>query len=178
MERALLDDGVTLYDPTHWWTKFEAAERLGVTTRTIERWAKAGTIKTHYYQPPYQNKVAVYDRAELEEAAARTKDKPVSARREPSYRPTDSAPTSQENQALMPRPTSAVMSAPTDGPTVSVVAAFLPVILEKGVYVTQEEAVNLTNWSPKYLKQAAAEGRIRKGPGRQVLYRTIDLLLL
>jgi hypothetical protein len=179
-EQTILSDGQTLYDPQQWYDKSKAAEFMGCTTRTLERW-----IDTKLHPLTLRQKakhpLTVFSRAELEALKKERKSQTTPAHREPSptlptARQTDMAVSnghavSSRNSHLstLPTTTTPVMS----GASGLVLASIL---FEKGTYLTMKEAQDLTRWPEKALKQAVEEKRVQRAPGRTWLLRTVDLL--
>lgn len=168
-EWILLSDGHTLYDPKTWLTKTEAAELVGTSTRTIERWAGDGTLKPLYYKQPNQRAVAVFAKADIEKVKQERLLNPLPARREPtSPKPTPSpvanhALVRQENQGL-PAPTFPAMAR-------EAWMAGHVVPLRDKIYLTMEEARAYTGLPKAYLEQMANTGKVKKIPGRWLLRR-------
>jgi hypothetical protein len=181
-EQILLSDGQTLYDPKQWYDKSKAAEFMGTTTRTLERW-----IDTKLHPLTLRQKakhpMTVFARAELERLKKERESHITPAFREPST----TLPTPRQNDVAVnnghavasatSRFTTAAASylSPLSGVSGLTLAA---VLFEKGTYLTMKEARNLTRWSEAALKQAVNENRVQRAPGRTWLLRTVDLLQL
>jgi hypothetical protein len=181
-EQILLSDGQTLYDPKHWFDKARAAEFMGTTTRTLERWIDK---KLHplTLRRPAQHPITVFAKAELERLKKERESHTTPAYREPST----TLPTPRHNEVAVSnghtvasgisRFTTATESdlSPLSGAAGLALAA---VLFEKGTYLTMKEARELTRWSEPALKQAVEENRVQRAPGRAWLLRTVDLLQL
>jgi hypothetical protein len=178
-EQILLSDGQTLYDPKQWFDKARAAEFMGTTTRTLERWIDK---KLHplTLRRPAQHPITVFSKTELENLKKERESQTTPAFREP----TKTLPTLRQGSvvvsnghAIAPgnsRFTTAAESylSPMSG------LALATILFEKGTYLTMKEARELTRWSEPALKQAVNENRVQRAPGRTWLLRTVDLLQL
>jgi hypothetical protein len=181
-EHILLSDGRTLYDPEQWYDKGKAASFMGTTTRTLERWIDK---KLHplTLRRPAQHPITVFNKTELETLKKERESQTTPAFREPvptvpTPRQTDMTVTnghavSSINMRLPIVPTRATTE--MSDMTALALAAFL---FDNGVYMDMEAAKKLTRLSESDIKQAAADGRVTKWPGRKLRYRTVDLLQL
>jgi hypothetical protein len=181
-EQSLLSDGLTLYDPEQWYDKGKAAEYVGATTRTLERWI-GKRLHPLTLRQPAKHPITVFSKAELDHIKAERLSLVTAVRREPTSTPatprqTDIAVTnghavSSVNSSFPTTPTS--LTPQMSGASALALAS---VLFEKGTYLTMKEARELTRWSEDALKQAVAENRVRRAPGRIWLLRTIDVLQL
>jgi hypothetical protein len=176
MEKVLLEDGVTAYDPELWWTKQEAAKQFNVAIRTIERWDARGWISPQYYKPPHSARLAVYFKPDLEQAHARSKELPVAARQVPTG-PTTTPTTGRQNDRVRQEnrgvPALTAPTLPTADRSSLTGLTLIPPWHK--LYVSLEEAKQLTSWPEWALKEAVERKRVKRGPGRKWLFRRADL---
>jgi hypothetical protein len=181
-EQILLSDGQTLYDPKHWYDKARAAEFMGTTTRTLERWID-NKLHPLTLRQKAKHPITVFAKTELERLKKERESQTTPAFREPST----TLPTPRQNEVAVSNgravplessrftTTAASYLSPLSGASGLALAA---VLFEKGTYLTMKEARELTRWSEPALKKAVEENRVQRAPGRTWLLRTVDLLQL
>jgi hypothetical protein len=174
MEKVLLEDGRTVFDPTVWLDKATAAKEFGIASRTIKRWQARGWIRPQYYKPSHSNRLAVYYRPDLEQALARSRAQPVAAPQVPT-RTTTTLPTVRQQSAVRQdtRGVLALTLPTVPTPSTADLSALIPPW--RKLYLTLPEARAYTGWPEQALKEAVEDKRVKRGPGRKWLLRRVDL---
>jgi hypothetical protein len=173
MEKVLLEDGKTVFDPKVWLDKATAAKLFGIASRTIERWQARGWIRPQYYKPSHSNRLAVYYRPDLEKALQRSREQPVAARQVPTgtttTRPTprQNGAVRQENRGLPTVKGPTYLTPATVGPTA--LSGLIPPW--KKLYLTMDEARAYTGLPKTYLEEMVEKKKVKKIPGRWLLRR-------
>lgn len=158
---------MTVYDPAFWFLKKEAAQYLGTTERTIERYANKNKLHPLMWAQRHNRPLAVYAKRELDQLKSDNADKTTPTLRQPD------PPRHVALLPVTPTVTSPAMSS-LSGLPLLISASF---IAKHGAYVDLATAKKLTGLPPSGIKRAVEAGRVQQWPKRR-LYRTVDLLQL
>jgi excisionase family DNA binding protein len=161
-----------LRDLARWLTKHQAADAIGVSTKTIEQWAKEKILQqARYRRPTGGPAIAVYHPSDVARLAAERRG----AESEPFLLPADAAPSGAQELV----PVSPAGAASDDVLRAVFAAALRAVTSQKSeklaLFVTVEEASAVTGLSQRYLRRLIKDGTLEAVRDRGWRVRRRDL---
>lgn len=164
--------------PPGWWRKKEAVDFLGVTERSLQRFAKQGLIESKMI-PVIGGTIAIYLESDVRRYKQEQENRPVGAR-SPNVMPSKQPPPAEEQTALarQPAPEQIALNErfinalenlgrPTSSSSVPI---------ENKLVLTLGEASALTSLSTGFLRQAIKDGHLKaKIMGRGYRVKRADL---
>ncbi len=168
----------TRIDLSTWLTKQEAADRIGVSTKAIERFTRAGKLEQRFRPQAGSPHVAVFYPQEVDELAARRRQAPAPFVLEASTdRPTNGNGHGGLAHTKDPQGIYKDLDDPLRAFAVAVVAAVMSQTSQTAVsqtpaYVDQAEALAIAGVSVEQLRAAVKAGEVKQR-GRR--YRVQDL---
>ena len=154
-------------DRSDWLTKVEAAEFLGVTTKTVERWEARNELERSDRAVAGANKVAIYSPASLK----RFKETRLSVAVTPTVQPSYG---SALVRSKAPQKHSTPNSAMAD--FLSLLSSSQQITIKDKLFLTIRESAQLSGLPASYLKGMVVEGTLEgKKIGRSWKIRQSDL---
>jgi len=178
----------TSSDLTDWLTKQQAADAIGVSTKAIERFARAKKLEQRFRPQARGPQVAVYHPDDVARLASERQPAPSAfvLPADPMHLP-DPAPTNGNGRGAsqLARAIAPAVAAPADDPLralAAAICAFMSQTSETSVsetlFLTIREAAGVTGLSQAYLRRLIAAGTLKavRDRGWRIRRRDLDLL--